>query len=116
MPQRFLRLPEVKLRVGLSRSSIYFRKEQGTFPNSVRLGENSVAWREEDIDRWMAARAEAGLVNPQPESSAEMQRVAPPSEHRVDAAVGPIARAGRRGFAARRPGTTALASTQDGRR
>ena len=114
MPQRFLRLPEVKLRVGLSRSSIYFRKEQGTFPKPVRIGENSVAWREEDIDRWMSARAEVGFMDPQPESCAEIQHVPPASEHRADA--GSIARAGIRGFAARRPGTTALATMQDGRR
>ena len=54
-PTRLIRLPEVKGRVGLSRSSIYSRIAEGTFPAPVRLGEKSVAWQEADIDTWIAA-------------------------------------------------------------
>lgn len=53
-PTRLIRLPEVKARVGLSRSSIYLRIAEGTFPAPVRLGEKSVAWLETDIDAWIA--------------------------------------------------------------
>lgn len=58
-PSRLIRLPEVKARVGLSRSSIYQRIAEGTFPAPVRLGEKSVAWLEADIDKWIQIR----LVN-----------------------------------------------------
>lgn len=54
--QRLLRLPEVLLRTGLSRSSIYERIRAGTFPKQVSLGVNSVAWLENDIAAWIAAR------------------------------------------------------------
>lgn len=58
-PARLLRLPEVKARVGLSRSSIYARMAEGTFPVAVRLGERSIAWLESSIDAWIAARTTA---------------------------------------------------------
>ena len=45
-----LRLPDVKRRTGLSRSSIYLAISQGKFPKSVNLGERSVAWSSADID------------------------------------------------------------------
>ena len=35
---RFLRLPEVLARTGLSRSTIYVRLDQGRFPRPVSLG------------------------------------------------------------------------------
>lgn len=47
---RLIRLPEVKARVGLSRSTIYSRIKTNDFPTPVRLGEKSVAWLESSID------------------------------------------------------------------
>ncbi len=119
MPNRFLRLPEVKLRVGLSRSSLYLRMAQGTFVKPIRLGPNSVAWREEDIDRWMTERITAGAAESTdalPESSAKAHEAPPAPEHRAEAAAGPVAPVGKHGFAARQTGTPALMSTRDGRR
>ena len=51
-----LRLPEVKQRCGLSRSSIYARIARGEFPRFIRLGANSVGWNAAEIDRWIADR------------------------------------------------------------
>lgn len=40
-----LRLPQVKARTGLSRSTIYLRIAQGSFPRPVRLGgARAVGW------------------------------------------------------------------------
>ena len=50
----FLRLREVKTRVGLGKSAIYKRMNAGVFPRHVKLGERCVRWRVEDIDRWLA--------------------------------------------------------------
>jgi prophage regulatory protein len=55
-PPRLLRLPAVLARVGLSRSTIYNRISEGTFPAPVRLGERSVAWLEQSIDQWIEDR------------------------------------------------------------
>ncbi|MEP7350595.1 MAG: AlpA family transcriptional regulator [Sphingorhabdus sp.] len=51
-----MRLPEVKIRVGLGRSTIYRRMEAGTFPKAKSLGGGLVAWVESDIDGWIAER------------------------------------------------------------
>jgi prophage regulatory protein len=51
-----LRLPSVKQRTGLSRSSIYLRISQGTFPTAVSLGGRAVGWIESEIDDWLARR------------------------------------------------------------
>ncbi len=50
----FLRLPEVKSRVGLSRSSIYAKMQHGEFPPPISLGARAVAWLESDIDEWIS--------------------------------------------------------------
>ena len=48
-----LRLPSVKTRTGLSRSSIYLRMSKGDFPPSISLGGRAVGWLESDIERWL---------------------------------------------------------------
>ncbi len=53
---RFLRLPEVMARTGLSRSTIYVRLEQGCFPRPVSLGSRAVGWIEAEVDEWMRQR------------------------------------------------------------
>lgn len=56
MTCRFLRLPDVRAKVGLSRSTIYLRMSKGQFPQTVKLGERSVAWIDSDIDDWIEER------------------------------------------------------------
>lgn len=51
---RFLRLDEVRHVTGLGRNTIYRRIREGTFPKQVRIGPNSVAWRQSEISRWMS--------------------------------------------------------------
>lgn len=57
-PDYFLRFPDVLARTGLSRRTIYYRMAAGTFPQSVALGPNSVAWRESELLAWMDAPLE----------------------------------------------------------
>ena len=52
--QRLLRLPEVRNRVGMSRSTIYRKVADGTFPHPRKLGPSIVAWLEEDIAYWIS--------------------------------------------------------------
>ncbi|MEZ0123032.1 MAG: helix-turn-helix transcriptional regulator [Candidatus Reddybacter sp.] len=58
-----LRLPEVKKRTGLSRSSIYLRITNNEFPASISLGGRAVGWLEQDIDEWIVTRIEESRVN-----------------------------------------------------
>lgn len=49
-----LRLPAVKARTGLSRSTIYLRVSDGSFPSPISLGARSVGWVESDIEEWIS--------------------------------------------------------------
>ena len=53
-----LRLKEVQKRTGLSRSTIYLRIQEGTFPKPVKLGERAVGWPEYEVDDWVELRIE----------------------------------------------------------
>jgi prophage regulatory protein len=57
---RILRLPQVKERTGLGRSSIYAGVKNGTFPAPVQLGERAVGWLASSIDSWVQTRALVG--------------------------------------------------------
>ena len=59
-PGRLLRLPVVEERTGFKKSSVYAGVKAGTFPAPVRLSARAVAWREEDIDRWINERVSVG--------------------------------------------------------
>lgn len=54
-----LRLPEVKARTGLSRSTIYFRIAQGSFPKPISLGGRTVGWLEAEIQEWLQSCIES---------------------------------------------------------
>ena len=54
-----LRLPDVKRSTGLSRSTIYLRITQGTFPRPVSLGGRAVGWLEAEVQQWLERRIEA---------------------------------------------------------
>ncbi|MDY0029231.1 MAG: AlpA family transcriptional regulator [Pseudobdellovibrionaceae bacterium] len=54
--ERILRLPDVKKRTGLSRSTIYLNISKGTFPRHISLGVRCVGWLESEIDAWVQAR------------------------------------------------------------
>ena len=55
---RLVRLPEVKDRTGLSGTSIYRKMDAGEFPVAIKLSANAVAWRETELERWIAAPTE----------------------------------------------------------
>ena len=53
MVNSILRLPTVKNRTGLSRSSIYLRISQGVFPEQISLGGRAVGWVESEVEDWL---------------------------------------------------------------
>jgi prophage regulatory protein len=50
---RFMRLDEVLHVTGLGRNTVYRRIREGTFPKQLRIGPNSIAWRQSEIVEWM---------------------------------------------------------------
>ena len=53
MPHTVLRLPVVKARTGLSRSTIYLRISEGAFPKPINLGARAEGWLESEIEDWL---------------------------------------------------------------
>jgi prophage regulatory protein len=53
-----LRRKQVEKRTGLSRSTIYLRIQEGTFPKPINLGARAVGWIESEIEAWLAVRLE----------------------------------------------------------
>src|ERR1700744_4256350 len=48
----FLRLPDVKVVTGLSKSSLYALIQEKKFPASVRLGARAVGWVRSEVKQW----------------------------------------------------------------
>lgn len=59
MANSIIRLPAVKIRVGLSRSAIYLAVSRKEFPQPVQLGARAVGWLKTEIEEWILER-----VNP----------------------------------------------------
>ena len=53
MTHNILRLPAVKSRTGLSRSTIYLRISEERFPRPISLGGRAVGWIEAEINDWL---------------------------------------------------------------
>jgi prophage regulatory protein len=63
MANVILRLPAVKARTGLSRSTIYLRVSNGAFPHPVSLGARAVGWVESDIEEWISCKIRQSRSN-----------------------------------------------------
>jgi prophage regulatory protein len=53
-PDRIIRLKTVLARTGLSRSTIYRKIAEGTFPAQLQISANGAGWHESEINRWIA--------------------------------------------------------------
>lgn len=49
---RFLRLPDVRVKVGLSRSQIYRLIQSGEFPAPLKIGSAVSVWPDNEIAQW----------------------------------------------------------------
>jgi prophage regulatory protein len=58
MTHSILRLPAVKSRTGLSRSTIYLRISEGRFPKPISLGGRAVGWIETEVNDWLNRQIE----------------------------------------------------------
>ena len=59
MSNKIIRLPAVKEKTGLSRSSIYLRMTKGEFPHSISLGDRAVGWLESHVEQWLEDKISA---------------------------------------------------------
>ena len=69
MPEpRILRRPDVELRTGLSKASLYRLMAAEAFPRPIKLGERAVGWWASEIDAWLDTRERAHIGRGGPES------------------------------------------------
>ena len=52
-PDRIIRLPTVLDRTGLSRSTLYRKIAEGTFPTQLKISVHGAGWRESEINGWI---------------------------------------------------------------
>ncbi len=52
-PDRIIRLKTVLLRTGLTRSTLYRKIAEGSFPAQVKISVNGAGWHESEISRWV---------------------------------------------------------------
>jgi prophage regulatory protein len=58
MPETILRLPAVRERVGLSRSTVYEAIAKGRFPKPIKIGARASGWLSSEIDEWLRLQIE----------------------------------------------------------
>ncbi len=51
--ERILRLSHVLYRTGLSRTTLYRKIAEGTFPHQVRISQKGSGWRASAVETWM---------------------------------------------------------------
>ena len=56
MFQVIQRLPEVLKRTGISRSLVYLKIKDGSFPPPIKLSKRAIGWPEEVITEWIEQR------------------------------------------------------------
>lgn len=52
-PDRILRLRAVLERTGLSRSTMYRKMQNGSFPKNIQISDRCIGWRQSAVDAWM---------------------------------------------------------------
>ena len=53
-PDRILRLRAVLERTGLSRSTMYRKMQNGSFPKNIQISDRCIGWRQSAVDAWMS--------------------------------------------------------------
>ncbi|GLS20697.1 hypothetical protein GCM10007874_37140 [Labrys miyagiensis] len=53
-PDRIIRLKTVLSRTGLSRSTLYRKIAEGTFPHQIKISVHGAGWHESDVSRWIS--------------------------------------------------------------
>lgn len=73
---RLLRRRVVADKTGLSAMSIDRLEARGDFPRRLRLGPNSVAWVESEVDEWIDRRARERGPLPEPRGLRQLREYA----------------------------------------
>lgn len=53
--EELLRIKKVSKITGVGRSTIYKWMDEGRFPRPLKIGGRAIAWRQSDLNDWMAS-------------------------------------------------------------
>jgi prophage regulatory protein len=84
---RLLRLPEVKNRTGLGRSTIYGEIAAARFPEPVKISSRCVAWIEFEVADWIARKIAQHRVYPESHHVSANQTKPDPKAHQSQAVI-----------------------------
>ena len=54
--ESYLSQKEITIKLGISISTLWRLRRDGVFPYPVRVSERRVAWRQQDIDKYLESR------------------------------------------------------------
>jgi prophage regulatory protein len=63
MAEMIRRISEVKLKTGLSRSTIYELIKKSQFPKPVSLGLRAVGWVDSEVEAWIQERIASSRIS-----------------------------------------------------
>lgn len=69
VPEKIIRLKTVLDRTGLSRSTIYRKMAEGTFPAQLKISIHGAGWHESAIEEWISDPAGYRADNDNPTSA-----------------------------------------------
>ena len=69
---RFYRIRQLKARFNVSGSAIWLWTKNGTFPQPIKLSENTTVWLGAEIDAWEQSRIDARAKKAPVSGSAEL--------------------------------------------
>ena len=66
---KILRVRDVTISTGLSRTTLWRLERRGEFPRRLRLSPNSTGWIESEIEQWIESRPRKPSSESEPKSS-----------------------------------------------
>lgn len=63
MQRQVLRPKEVIKEYGLSRTTIWRKEREGTFPKRLKLGARAVGWLRSDLEAWLESLKETAMAS-----------------------------------------------------
>ena len=59
MDAQILHEPDVLALLGVGKATLWRWRKAGNFPAPLQLGPNRIAWRRDEVERWLATRPRA---------------------------------------------------------
>ena len=76
---KILRIRDVTITTGLSRTTLWRLERRGDFPSRILLSPNSTGWIESEVEKWISTRPRGGSSHSD-EKDSDVAREAPTAD------------------------------------